>query len=91
MKTKTLQKVEAQLERPFHLHLEYFFRHQYFLLAMMGLVLLAVIKTDGRVITMLRQAYAQGFGIVGQYMREETTRVPITFDIAVRVPTQSGK
>ncbi len=78
-------------DRPFHLNLEYIFRHQYFMLAVLAFVLIAVIKTDGKFIGVMRQAYAQGFGMVGQYMREETTRVPITFDISVRVPTVSGK
>lgn len=78
-------------KKPFHLHVEYFFRRQYCLLAALCLLLLATIKTDGRVMGMVRQAYAQGFGMVGQYMREETTRVPVTFDIAGRLPTVSGK
>jgi hypothetical protein len=75
--------------KPFHLHLEHFFRKQYCVLAVLLLMMFAVVKSDGRIIN--RQAYAQGFGIVGQYMREETTRVPITFDIAARVPTTSGQ
>lgn len=77
--------------RPFHLNLEYFFRHQYFLLIMLGLLIIALIKTDGKLFGVMREAYAQGFGLVGQYMREETTRVPVTFDIAARFPTISGK
>jgi len=77
--------------RPFHLNLEYMFRHQYVMFAMLGLVLIAIVKTDGKFAGIIRQAYAQGFGMVGQYMREETTRVPITFDIAARFPTVSGK
>jgi hypothetical protein len=57
----------------------------------MALVMVAVLKTDGRVMGLVRQAYAEGFGLVGQYMREETTRVPVTFNIAGRLPTISGK
>lgn len=78
-------------DRPFHLHLEYFFRKQYCLGIMLGLLLIAMIKTDGRIIGLVRQAYAQGFGIVGQYMREETTRLPVTFEITAKLPTMSGK
>ena len=85
MKTNTKQ------HRPFHLHLEYFFRQQYCLFVVLGLMMIAIIKSDGRVLGMLREAYAQGFGLVGQYMREETTRVPVTFDITGRLPTISGK
>jgi hypothetical protein len=39
----------------------------------------------------MREAYTQGFGIVGQFMREETTRMPVTFDITARIPTTSSK
>lgn len=77
-------------KRPFHLHMEYFFRHQYCLLAVLALLMIAIIKTDGRVLGVMREAYAQGFGLVGQYMREETTRIPVTFNIAGRLPTISG-
>jgi hypothetical protein len=88
MKNKKIQNKHA---RPFHLHLEYFFRKQYCLLVVMALMMVAALKTDGRVLSLVRQAYAEGFGLVGQYMREETTRVPVTFDIAGRLPTVSGK
>jgi hypothetical protein len=84
-------KTKNQNQRPFHLHVEYFFRERYCLGIVLGLLLVAMIKTDGRVFGLVRQAYAQGFGIVGQYMREETARVPVTFDIAGRLPTMSGK
>ncbi|HSW66575.1 MAG TPA: hypothetical protein VLI54_05560 [Bacillota bacterium] len=78
-------------KRPLHLSLEYFFRHQYCLLIVLGLLMVAVLKSDGKLFGVMREAYAQGFGMVGQYMREETTRVPVSFDIAARVPTMSGK
>jgi hypothetical protein len=87
MKTNKKQKHE----RPFHLHLEYFFRKQYCLLVVMALMMVAILKTDGRLLGLVRQAYAEGFGLVGQYMREETTRVPVTFNIAGRQPTISGQ
>ena len=85
MKTKTTES------RPFHLHLEYFFREQYCLIAMLALLCIAIIKTDGKIVNLMRQAYAQGFGMVGQYMREEATRVPVTFDITGRLPTTSSR
>jgi hypothetical protein len=78
-------------ERPFHLNLEYMFRHQYFLLGMLAFMMFAVLKTDSRVLSLMRDAYAHGFGIVGQYMREETTRMPVTFEVSGRLPTISGK
>jgi hypothetical protein len=88
MKTK---KVKTKPNHPFHLHLEYFFRKQYCLLFMLGLLGMAALKTDAKVVGIVRQAYVQGFGIVGEYMREETTRAPISFNIGSRTPTYSGK
>lgn len=85
------QKKTNNPDRPFHLHLEYFFRKQYCVLAMLGLLLVAVVKTDGRMLSVMRQAYAQGFGIVGQYMREETTRLPVSFNVTAKLPTLSGR
>jgi hypothetical protein len=87
MKTNSSQ---AFLKQPIHLHLEYFFRTQYCLLFVLGLLMLAMLKSDGRLVSLMREAYAQGYGIVGQYMREETTRVPVTFDIGARTATYSG-
>jgi hypothetical protein len=77
--------------RPFHLHVEYFFRRQYCVYIVLMLMVVAAIKSEGRLVGAVREAYAQGFGIVGQFMREETTRMPVTFDIAARIPTTSSK
>ena len=87
MKTKTTK----QHNRPFHLHVEYFFRKQYCVAIVLGLMMLAAVKTDSRLFGLMRDAYAQGFGLVGQYMREETTRMPVTFNISGRLPTISGR
>lgn len=83
--------IKQHTKRPFHLHVEYFFRKQYCLLFMLGLLLVAIVKTEGRLMGLMRDAYAQGYGIVGQYMREETTRVPVSFDIGVRASRHSGQ
>ena len=89
---KINNKKHSKNRHPIHLHMEYFFRHQYCLLAVLALMMLAVVKSsDTRVIGLVRDAYAHGFGIVGQYMREETTRTPVTFEIAGRLPTTSGR
>lgn len=82
---------KQKIQKPFHLHLEYFFRKQYCVLAVLALLMIAVVKTDGKIINLWRQAYAQGFGMVGQYMREETTRMPISFEAPSHVQTVSGK
>ncbi|HJQ08859.1 MAG TPA: hypothetical protein VJ836_05265 [Candidatus Saccharimonadales bacterium] len=84
-------KTTNRHEKPFHLHLEYFFRKQYCLLAVLALLLIALVKTEGRLLGVVREAYAYGYGIIGQYMREETTRELITSDVGLRAPTTSGK
>ncbi|HSX29163.1 MAG TPA: hypothetical protein VLE73_01230 [Candidatus Saccharimonadales bacterium] len=86
MKTKTINKHR----KPFHLHLEHFFRTQYCLLFVLGLLMVAILKSDGKVMSVMREAYAQGYGIVGQYMREETTRVATTIDVGIRAAHHSG-
>ncbi|HUC89331.1 MAG TPA: hypothetical protein VMR45_00860 [Patescibacteria group bacterium] len=78
-------------QKPFHLHVEYFFRKRYCLLAVLGLMGFVMMKSDGKVMGIVREAYAQGFGIVGQFMREETTKTPILYESVGRVPTISGK
>lgn len=78
-------------EKPFHLHVEYFFRKQYCLVAVLALMLVALIKVDGSTLTLVRDAYAEGFGIVGQYMREETSRSADSVSIGLRTPTISGQ
>ena len=77
--------------RPFHLHLEYFFRKQYCILVMLAFLMFAITKTDGKFMGVMREAYAQGFGMVGQYMREETTRMPQCFDVGMQAATHSGR
>ena len=76
--------------KPFHLHLEHFFRKRYCLLAVLALLVVAIVKADHKTFSLMREAYLHGYGLVGQYMREETTRVPITFEITARMPTHSG-
>jgi hypothetical protein len=86
MKTNTVKS-----QKPFHLHVEYFMRKQYCVLAVLALMVVAAVKSEGRLLGVVHDAYTQGFGVVGQFMREETTRMPVTFDIAARIPTISGK
>jgi hypothetical protein len=77
--------------KPFHLHLEHFFRKRYCLLAVLALLLVAVAKADHKTFGLMREAYLHGYGMVGQYMREETSRVSLTFEIGARTPTHSGR
>lgn len=76
--------------KPFHLHVEYFFRKQYCLLAAMALLSVAIVKSDGKMFGVMRQAYAEGFGVIGAYLREETAHSAANLQ-TVRIPTHSGQ
>lgn len=71
MKQKQPQNI---LTRPFHLHIEYFFRKRYCLLAVMALMGIAMIKSDGKFLGLMRDAYNHGYGLIGAYLREEPVR-----------------
>ena len=88
MKTKTINPVS--LKKPFHLHVEHFFRMRICLLIVVSLLMVAILRADSKLLGMAREAYAEGFGLIGAYMREETARMPATF-ATVRTPTISGK
>lgn len=51
---------------------------------------LAVVKSDGRLMAMMREAYAQGYGMISAYLREETTRTPVAVVIS-RTPSITSK
>lgn len=86
MKTKNKN---SHHKKPFHLHVEHFFRMPALLLAVVGMLMIVIIKADSKTMAMMREAYAHGYGLVGSYMREETVRAPVTF--APRINTISGK
>lgn len=75
--------------KPLHLHLEHFFRRQYVIYGILALVAVGFIKADNRMMAVMHQAYAEGFRDVGEYMREETTRMPVLVHVA-RAATISG-
>jgi hypothetical protein len=74
-----------------HQRVEHFFRSRACLAVVLAFMALAVLKTDGKLISMMRQAYGEGFGLIGMYMREETTRMPVSFGNGIRVTTISGR
>ncbi len=78
-------------QKPFHLHVEHFFRKKYIVLGMLAFLAIAILRADAKTMSVMREAYAQGYGLVGQYMREETTRLPMSFEIGVRAATHSGR
>ena len=86
MKTKR----KKNHKRPFHLHVEYFFRKQYCLLVVLVLLVIAIVKSDGRFLGLMRDVYAHGYGMIGTYLREETTRTPITVVVA-RIPAIASR
>lgn len=77
-------------KKPFHLHIEHISRAPFIVGLVMGLFLVAILKSDGRMVGVMREAYAQGYGLIGAYMREETVRTPVTF-AAIRADTISSK
>jgi hypothetical protein len=86
MKSKNPNK----LQRPFHLHVEYFFRKRYCMLAVMLLMGIAIVKSDGKFLGIMRDAYNHGYGMIGAYMREESVRTPLTVMVA-RIPAITSK
>ena len=86
MKTKN----QPKHKKPIHLHIEHISRAKSLLIIFVGLMMIAIAKTDSKLLGMMREAYAQGYGQVGSYMREETVRSPLTIALP-RIPTISGK
>ena len=77
--------------RTIHQRVEHFFRSRACLAVILTFMAVAILKADSRVMGMMRQVYAQGFGLIGMYMREETTRMPVNFGISIRSTTISGR
>jgi hypothetical protein len=83
-------KKHPKHKKPLHLHVEHFFRMKPLLVVVLGLLLVAILKADSKMMGMVREASAQGYGQVGSYMREETVRTPLTIAMP-RVHTISGR
>ena len=78
------------LTRPVDLHVEYFFRKRYCLLAVMALMAIALIKSDGKFLGLMRDAYNHGYGMIGAYLREEPIRHELSISIS-RVTATTSK
>lgn len=85
MKTNTTPK------KPLHLHVEHLMRHRIFVATILVFLTIAIFKTESKLLGTMKEAYAQGVGAVGSYMREETVRMPVTINMAGRIPTISGQ
>lgn len=82
--------IEAVLSRPLHLRIEYFFRKRYCLVVVMLLMAIAIVKSDGKFLGLMRDAYNHGYGMIGAYLREEPVRTPLNVVVA-RIPGIAAK
>lgn len=87
---KLEHEIEDVLKRPVHLHIEYFFRKRVCLLVVMALMAVAIIKSDGKFLGIMRDAYSHGYGMIGAYLREEPVRTPLTVAVA-RIPAITSR
>jgi hypothetical protein len=95
MKTKTkLQKLEHEigdvLKKPLHLRFEYFFRKRYCLLAVMALMSVAMVKSDGKFLGIMRDAYNHNYSIAGRHLREEPVHSLAHISV-VRMPSVASR
>lgn len=74
-----------------HQRVEHFFRKPLCLYGVLGFVALGVSRADGRMLSSLHQAYVQGFGTLGIYLREEPTRLPVNFGTNIRIVNTSSE
>jgi len=85
------QEIEDVLRRPIHIHMDYFFRKRYVLLAVMALMGIAIIKSDGKFLGLMRDGLSHGYSTIGAYLREEPVRIPVTVGIAKLAAVTSSK
>lgn len=86
MKTKNNPKSK----KPLHLHIEHISRTRALLVVIVGLLTIAISRSDSSVLAMMREAYTYSYGRVGTYMREETVRELLSTS-APKTHTISGK
>lgn len=77
-------------KKPFHLHLEYFLRTRFILGLVLGLLGIAIVRADNKMLGLLHDAYGEGYGMIGAYLRNETVHPHMSVSI-VRIPTISGQ
>jgi hypothetical protein len=68
---KTNNKIQKH-KKPIHLHIEHISRAPILLAAITGLFLVAALKSDSKMLGIVRQAYAERVEHVSSYMRQET-------------------
>jgi hypothetical protein len=72
-------KTKNDNQKTIHQRVEHTMRNPWLLLGVVSLMGVAMLKLDDHYNNVFRQAYAQGFGLIGAYMREETARMPVDF------------
>ncbi len=84
------QKQHTKNKKPLHLHVEHFLRTPILLGVVLGMLLIAIIKADSKLLGMVHEAYGEGYGVVGAYMRKEVVHAPHAIS-TFRIPTISGQ
>lgn len=90
MKNKHKNIKQFIKHRPFHLHLEYFFRLRVCLIVAAAIIGVAVAQADQDVLATVPHASAAGVGYVGSYLSEERLH-PHSQVHVLRMPTVSGE
>lgn len=85
MKIKTYKTT-----KPFHLHVEHVSRTPIILAGVLGLLMLGIAKADSKMLGRVHDAYAEGYSVVGSYLRNETVH-PLEGVAVSRIPTTSGQ
>lgn len=83
-------KTKNHKSKHFHQHLEQLLRHKLSVGVVTALMFLGVASLDGRVRSMMQQAYAQGWGWVGTYLHHEHPMHNHNLLSLARNPTISG-
>lgn len=72
MFTMKTSKHQTKHKKPFHLHIEHVSRMPILLAAVAGLFMIAAIKSDSKMLGIVREASAERVEYVSSYMRQET-------------------
>ena len=78
-------------KRPFHLHLEYFFRWRVSLVIAAGMLVLAFAHSDRDMLAAAPRATAEEVGYVGRHLNEERLHPHMALNILRPPTTSSGR
>lgn len=83
-------KIKNKQHKPFHLHVEHFFRKRYLLLGALAMITVAFVRADPKTMNIMRDAYLHGYGSIGDHMREEVSR-HLAVEVSTRTANYSGQ